>query len=208
MTGRPLAYIVGDVDFYGYKIYVNESVLIPRPETEELVELASKSINENSVVLDLCTGSGAIAIAVKKKTGANVYATDISDDALAVASKNAMANDVKINFSKSDLFENVYGEYDVIISNPPYIKTSDIEKLDVEVKDFEPTLALDGGDDGLDFYRKIAINARERLNENGILFMECGEGQAEDIKNMLINYSSVEIFKDINGIDRIVKAVK
>ena len=208
LTGRPLAYIVGDVDFYGYKIYVNESVLIPRPETEELVELACRSIDSQSVVLDLCTGSGAIAIAVKKKTGASVYATDVSEAALAVASKNALANEVKINFSQSDLFDNVFGEYNVIISNPPYIKSEDIEHLDVEVKDFEPMLALDGGLDGLDFYRKIAIQAKDKLAENGVLFMECGEGQAEDIKNIFVDYSSVEVFKDINGIDRIVKAVK
>ncbi|MBP5193890.1 MAG: peptide chain release factor N(5)-glutamine methyltransferase, partial [Clostridia bacterium] len=208
ITGRPLAYVVGDADFFGYKIIVNENVLIPRPETEELVESACKVIDSESDVLDLCTGSGAIAIAVKMKTGARVYASDISSGALEVARKNAELNGAEIEFIQSDLFEKTDRKFDVIISNPPYIKTADIDLLDREIKDFEPTIALDGGEDGYDFYRRIASDAPEFLSENGVLFLECGEGQADTIFNMLSSFGKKEIIKDINGIDRIIKAVK
>jgi len=207
-TGRPLWYCIGDTDFYGYKINVDENVLIPRPETELLVEQALKVVDQNKCVLDLCTGSGAIAIVIKKESGANVTATDISDGALSVATKNASENQAEIEFIKSDLFENLLGKkFDVIISNPPYIKSEDIEKLQTEVKEFEPILALDGGEDGYTFYRIIAEKASEYLNENGVLLLECGIGQAQDICAMLKNFKSVEIIKDYENIDRIVKAV-
>jgi release factor glutamine methyltransferase len=208
LTGRPLAYIVGNADFYGYKIIVNENVLIPRPETEELVELACRGIKADCRVLDLCTGSGAIAISVKKKTDAIVTASDISVNALEVARKNAAMNGVDICFVESNLFDNIEGEFDVIISNPPYIKTAEIDLLDREVKDYEPKLALDGGADGLDFYRRIAASAKEKLVDGGIVLMECGYDQAQDIKELFCEYSLVEIIKDINGIERIIKAVK
>ncbi len=208
VSGRPLWYCIGDTDFYGYTINVDERVLIPRPETEILVENALKYINENSVVLDLCTGSGAIAIAIKKEKNANVFAVDISQDALNLASENALNNNAEITFIKSDLFDNVRSQkFDVIVSNPPYIKSVDINMLQTEVKDFEPKLALDGGEDGLDFYRKIAAEVKTYLNDNGVILLECGEGQAEFIKEMLVGFRSVEVIKDYNQIDRIVKAV-
>ncbi len=207
-TGRPLWYCIGDTDFYGYKIFVDEKVLIPRPETELLVENALKFASEDKKVLDLCTGSGAIAVAVKKESNANLTAVDISDGALEVAKKNADFNQAEIEFIKSDLFEQLTDrKFDLIISNPPYIASEDIEKLQLEVRDFEPTLALDGGADGYCFYRRIASEAKNHLNENGVLLLECGIGQAQTICDMLKEFKSVEIIKDYENIDRIVKAV-
>ncbi len=208
ISGRPLWYCIGNTDFYGYLINVDERVLIPRPETEILVENALKYINSKSKVLDLCTGSGAIAIAIKKESNANVVAVDISQDALDLATQNAKDNGADINFIKSNMFDNLVGEkFNVIISNPPYITSQDILTLQKEVKDFEPRLALDGGEDGYEFYRIIANNVKDYLTDNGVLLLECGIGQAQEVKNMLVGFKSVEIIKDYNGIDRIVKAV-
>lgn len=208
--GTPLWYVIGDTDFYGYKIGVNENVLIPRPETEELCSYALSYVKESSSVLDLCTGSGAIAIAIKLKTNAKVTAVDISSEALVVASSNAKLNGADIEFIKSDMFTNLKGSYDFILTNPPYVKTADLETLQKEVKK-EPMLALDGGKDGLKFYRIIAENAYNFLNENGMVFAEFGIGQSTDIKEIFksVNqYKNIQIIKDINGIDRIIKAVK
>lgn len=204
---KPLAYVFGDADFYGFTFKVNEGVLIPRPETEELVMRALEVINKDSKVLDLCTGSGAIGITVKLKSNATVTVSDISDKAIDVCSKNAKDLGAEINVIKSDLFTDIKGEFDVVISNPPYIKSSDIKGLDLDVLK-EPILALDGGLDGLDFYRKIADNCYNYLISGGYLFLECGYDQANDIKNIFEtynNYSEIEIIKDINGIDRILK---
>lgn len=207
-TGRPLWYCIGDTDFYGYKIEVDENVLIPRPETELLVENALKVIDKDKKVLDLCTGSGAIAVVVQKESGANVTAVDVSEGALTIAKKNADNNGAEITFIKSDMFtELVEQKFDVIISNPPYIKSEDILTLQPEVKNFEPIMALDGGEDGYDFYKAIANNADKYLAKGGVLLLECGIGQAEEIKHMLSKFSSVEIIKDYENIDRIIKAV-
>ena len=208
ITGRPLWYCIGDTDFYGYKIKVDENVLIPRPETELLVENALKDLDASKKVLDLCTGSSAIAIAVNKKCGAEVTAVDVSEGALNLAKENAKINDASVEFILSDMFTELNGKkFDVIISNPPYIKSQDILTLQREVKDFEPMLALDGGVDGYDFYRIIADKAGEYLNDNGVLIVECGDGQAKDIANMLRGFKTVEIIKDYENIERIVKAV-
>ncbi len=206
-TRRPLWYCIGNADFYGYTIKVDERVLIPRPETELLVLEGKKYIKENSKVLDLCTGSGAIAIAVSKECKIKVTASDISDKALTLAKENANLNNADVEFIESDLFDNIEEKFDVILSNPPYIKKDDIEGLEKEVKDFEPHLALDGGIDGLDFYKKIILKAKEHLNIEGVLLLECGIGQAEQIVQMLDGYKEVEIIKDLEKIDRIVKAV-
>ena len=175
------------------------------------MENALKCVKQNSTILDLCTGSGAIGIAVNKLSGANVVAVDISEKALNLAKENAKLNGANVKFIKSDLFSFIEKEgtrkFDVIISNPPYIKSKDIETLQKEVKDFEPLIALDGGNDGLDFYRIIAKKVKEYLNENGVLLLECGMGQAESIKNLLSTAKTVEIIKDYSGIDRIIKAV-
>ena len=208
ITGRPLWYCIGDTDFYGYTIKVDERVLIPRPETELLVENALKHITRNSQVLDLCTGSGVIAIAVNKQSSAKVTAIDISSDAISLAKENADYNGADIEFIQSDMFENLTDKkFDVIISNPPYIKKQDLNFLQKEVKDFEPMLALDGGEDGFDFYRNIAKNSIKYLNEKGVLLLECGFDQAKIIAEMLQGFTSVEIIKDYENIDRIVKAV-
>jgi release factor glutamine methyltransferase len=211
ITGRPLWYCIGDTDFYGYKIKVDERVLIPRPETELLVENAIKHVNDSSKVLDLCTGSGAIAIAIKKQTNAKVTAIDISVDALDLAKENAKLNDADIEFIESDLFEKISDgndrKFDLIVSNPPYIKSQEISELQKEVKDFEPILALDGGEDGFEFYKIIASASKNYLEQSGVLLLECGIGQAQEIASMLTDFSSVEIIKDYENIDRIVKAV-
>ena len=211
ITGRPLWYCIGDTDFYGYKIKVDERVLIPRPETELLVENALKHVNKESKVLDLCTGSGAIAIVVQKQSGAFVSAIDVSASALDLAKENAKLCNAEIEFIESNMFSalNQNGErkFDVIISNPPYIKSAEILTLQKEVKDFEPILALDGGADGYDFYKIIAENAVKFLNDKGVLLLECGIGQAKEIASMLKGFSSVEIIKDYENIERIIKAV-
>ncbi len=208
--GVPLWYIIGETEFYGYKIKVNENVLIPRPETEELCYNALKEITKDSKVLDMCTGSGAIAIAINKESGANVTAVDVSEKALEIAEENATINSANVEFVLSDMFTNVASKYDFILSNPPYIKTSDLSSLQEEVKR-EPSLALDGGEDGLDFYRILSKNAYKFLNFGGVLFMEIGVGQDDDVISLFLengNYKSAIKIKDINGINRIIKVVK
>lgn len=209
-SGRPLWYIIGDTDFYGYTIKVDERVLIPRPETEELVAFAAENIKSDDKVLDLCTGSGAIAIALKLKTGATVIASDVSDGALELAAENAAQNKADITFVKSNMFGNVTENYDVIVSNPPYIPTQDINGLEKSVKDYEPKLALDGGADGLDYYKIIAVDGINHLNAGGKLFLEVGIGQANAVKELLeqAGFINVEIRKDISGVERMIKAEK
>lgn len=207
--GMPLAQALGYTEFLGLKINVNQDVLCPRPETELLAEQGIEFLKgkKNARALDLCTGSGCIAIALARFTKAKIVASDISGKALSTARKNAEENGADIKFAQSDLFENIKGTFDLIISNPPYIPTADIEGLDREVKDHEPRLALDGGDDGLDIYRKIAAQAGNHLEEGGCLLLECGMGQARKITEMLAGYDC-GIINDLQGIERIVKAVK
>ena len=208
ITGRPLWYCIGDTDFYGFTIKVDERVLIPRPETEILVDTALKYIDSGKTVLDLCTGSGAVAIAVQKKTGARVSATDVSDKAIELAKENAALNGAEIEFVTGDLFAPVENKkFDVILTNPPYIKSAGIETLQTEVKDFEPKLALDGGEDGLDFYKRIFSEAQNYLNASGVIIAECGAGQAEEIKRIAAGKFSVSVVKDYENIDRIIVAV-
>ena len=212
MTGRPLWYIIGDTDFCGYKIKVDERVLIPRPETEELAMMVVNAAEDGFSVLDLCTGSGAIAIAVQKearKRGVHlkVTATDISAEALELAKENAELNEADIRFIQSDLFTRLRGRFDIIVSNPPYIPSATIDTLQREVKGFEPRLALDGGEDGLDIYRKIALDASKYLNRDGTVMMEVGEGEAEAVVKMFKNTAYSMIVKDFNNVDRYVKIV-
>ena len=203
LTGRPLWYILGTCDFYGYELYVDERALIPRPETEQLCERAIGSINKDSEVLDLCTGSGAIAIVLKLKTGASVTATDISDDALSLARKNAEKLGADVEFLQGDLFAATEQKFDVIVSNPPYVRSKDIDGLQKEIS-FEPRIAFDGGEDGLEIYRRIAAGAKSHLKENGKLFLEIGYDQKDAITDLFADFSSVETFKDYGGNDRIV----
>lgn len=201
-TGRPLWYVIGDTEFYGYKFKVDERVLIPRPETEEVVDKAMPYIRPNSYVLDLCTGSGAIAVAVKKSKGCFVYATDISEDAVNLAKENAELNDAEVIFSVGNLFEPLDRKFDVIISNPPYIKRDDIKGLERELF-YEPNIALDGGEDGLDFYRRIKDNFTDYLKENGTLVLEVGDKQAELVQEIFKDYETI-VRQDLNGVERIV----
>ena len=208
LTGRPLWYIIGDADFCGYKIKVDERVLIPRPETEDLVMLAVSMAKEGQKILDLCTGSGAIAIATtkelqKKNIRVEITASDISEDALTLAKENAEANGAEVKFLQSDLFARLDGEYDLVISNPPYIPTATVQTLQREVRDFEPHLALDGGEDGLDIYRRIAEQAQTHIRAGGSLLMEVGEGEAADVAKLFPQKSMIA--KDFNGVDRYVK---
>lgn len=206
----PLAYVFGDVDFYGYTFNVGEGVLIPRPETEELLMHALNDINSNSSVLDLCSGSGVLGITANLKTGATVTLLDISDKAIYYGELNAKNLSANVSVIKSDLFSNLSGKFDVILSNPPYVKTSDIKSLENDVQK-EPYLALDGGVDGLDFYRKIADNSYNYLNKNGVIYLECGINQAIEIKTLFEKknkYGEIIIIKDINGVDRILKIKK
>lgn len=207
LSGRPLWYVIGNCNFYGYDLKVDERVLIPRPETEELVMHALKTVKPTDRVLDLCTGSGAIAIAIQKESNARVVASDISSDALAVAKENVLKHQANVTLVKSDMFTEFKGKFNVIVSNPPYIKKEDIASLQSEVKNYEPITALDGGKDGFDFYRIIAEKAKDYLTQGGALFLEVGIGQAEQVKAMLSKNYKVEIIKDIYQVDRIIKAV-
>ena len=196
-SNTPLQYLLGKANFYGNEFKVDSNVLIPRFDTEILVERALKEIGEKEArVLDMCTGSGAIAITVALNSKATVVASDISPLALNVARRNALDKCVSVEFIESDLFEKIEGKFDYILINPPYIPTSDIETLDEEVKDYEPILALDGGVDGMDVYRKIASEYQNYLNENGVLMLEIGINQTEQIKEL---FGTVEFIKDYNN---------
>ena len=210
-AGYPLQYITHKQFFRDCEIYVDESVLIPRPDTEILVEEVLKLIRKKETlsILDLCTGSGAIAISLAKETNAKITATDISQKALDIARKNAKLNNTKINFIQGDLFENIPKEnkFDIIVSNPPYIETETIKDLSKEVKN-EPIIALDGGIDGLDFYRRIAFKAKNFLNADGYLALEIGYNQKAEVYKILLENRFTEILsvKDFSGNDRVIIA--
>ena len=208
LSGRPLWYIIGDVDFCGCKIKVDERVLIPRPETEQLAEIAIKTVEEGDKVLDMCTGSGCLAIAIAKGcAGKNVSVTaaDVSDAALMLAKENANYNSAVVHFIQTDLFENIRGRFNVIVCNPPYIRTEEITSLDREVKDFEPRIALDGGADGLDFYRRLAKEVNRYVARGGMLILEVGEDQAADVLRLFEKRDYAIVIKDLEGKDRFLK---
>ena len=207
--GEPISKIFKSANFYGLDFIVTKDVLSPRMDTERLVEMVLKYCNSKTKILDIGTGSGVIAVTIAKKIGAKVTAIDISEQALEVAKKNAEKNGVKISFKKSDIFSSLKKEkFDIIVSNPPYIPSEDICSLDDEVKKYDPLCALDGGDDGLEFYRKIIGGAPNHLSKNGMIFFEVGVGQAEDVKNLLQkNFKDIKIIKDYNRIDRVVYGI-
>ncbi|MBP5305103.1 MAG: peptide chain release factor N(5)-glutamine methyltransferase [Lachnospiraceae bacterium] len=205
----PLSQVIGERDFCGFTFKVNEHVLTPRFETEELVERVVKE-SKDADVLDLCTGSGCIAISIallgKPKS---VTASDISEDALKVAKENAarlLDDSSRINILQGDLFENVNGRFDIIVSNPPYIKSADVLELDIEVKDHEPILALDGGTDGLDIYKRIISEAPKYIKEKGRIFFEIGYDEGPEVKKLLedAGFTDCKVIKDLSGRDRIV----
>lgn len=207
----PLQYIVGETEFMGLRFKVNSSVLVPRQDTETLVEEALKVIEPGMKVLDLCTGSGCIIISILHNI-MNVEgdAVDISRQALNVAIENAKLNDVVVNFERSDLFDNVTGTYDVIVSNPPYIPTAQVLKLMPEVQNFEPMEALDGKEDGLFFYRRIIQECGAYLKENGKILFEIGHDQGVMVSGMLraAGFKHVTIKKDLSGNDRVVSGMR
>lgn len=212
--GEPVQYLIGTEGFMRLEFMVTPSVLIPRPDTELLVEKILELIDNSKDVhiLDIGTGSGAISISLAYYLKhAHVDTVDISEEATAVARQNAVQNQVedRVHFFNGDLFDPLEADskYDVIVSNPPYIPTADIEALQVEVAVHEPRLALDGGLDGYDFYRRIIAKAPLHLKESGMLAFETGHDQAQSIQDMMIHsgsYRDVTIYKDLNDIERVV----
>lgn len=207
-SGEPLQYVIGKWDFYESEFYVGKGVLIPRPETEELVDLALSVSNKysNPIIYDLCSGSGCIGISLAKKLpNATVYCVEKSEDAFSYLVKNAKGVDnvVCINDDINNYID--IPNADIIVSNPPYIKSDDIASLQSEVLK-EPAMALDGGNDGLDFYRIINDKWHDRLNKYGTLLLEIGNDQGESIKSVLTSFSSVIVKKDMYSNDRMVIA--
>ena len=212
----PVQHILGEQNFFGLPFYVNGDVLVPRQDTEILVEKALEKLKDGDRLLDLCTGSGCILISLlheaeEKEMKVKGFGLDLSEKALALAKKNAERNAVIFcsEWIKSDMFEKAEGKYDMILSNPPYIPTAEIEKLMPEVKDHDPRMALDGDRDGLKFYRILAKEAPAFLKEGGSLFLEIGAEQAEDVTALLAEnaFKEVKVVKDLAGLDRVVCAV-
>ena len=208
----PLQHIIGTQEFMGLTFKVNENVLIPRQDTELLVENVVDYLgNDERTVLDMCTGSGCIAVSIDRLSkDSKVTAVDISEKALEVAQENNRLNNANVTFIQSDLFTNVTGKYDIIVSNPPYIRTDEIPKLMEEVKSHEPVMALDGMEDGLYFYKKICGEASDYLNDNGKIFFEIGYDQGDDVSEILRQnrFCNIEVLKDLSGNDRVVIARK
>ena len=204
----PLQYIVGEAEFMGLKFKVNSNVLIPRQDTETLVEEALKVVKPGMKVLDLCTGSGCIIVSIVHNVPeVEGTATDISKQALLVAKENAKLNQTAVIFERSNLYEAFSGKFDVIVSNPPYIPSAEIPNLMPEVRDFEPHQALDGLEDGLYFYRKIIAGSVEYLNEDGILCLEIGCEQASAVTEMMkhFGFKDITVVQDLAGLDRVVR---
>lgn len=217
-THYPIQYLLGETEFYGYKFLVDEGVLIPRPETEILIDAVisyiKKTDKNNWNILDIGTGTGIIPISISKyfknkEINMQFLATDISDTALENAKKNIELHNIKnIKLIKSNLFENVSAKWriDIITSNPPYISDNEFEDLQKEVKDFEPKLALFGGEKGLTYYKKILQNAEKFLNKKGKIFLEIGADQKFDIEKIILNfdYKLIDIIKDYNDLYRVL----
>ena len=211
-NGEPWQYVIGKTEFYGRTFDVNKDVLIPRPETELVTEQIIKRLDKCESVLDLCCGSGVIGITIEREVQKMNIATvgvtcaDVSKEALKLAKQNAKKLKSKVTFVQSDMFGNVKGKFEFIVCNPPYIETAVIETLDDSVKKFEPHLALDGGEDGLKFYRILASEASAHLKPHGTLVMEIGYNQGEAVKELFSEKFDVEVLKDYSGNDRIVIA--
>ena len=206
-NGEPLQYIIGSAEFMGLGFDVDKNVLIPRADTETLVETVLSQLENKSVkVLDIGTGSGCIGISIGHfNKNAHMTFLDVSAKALEIAKKNAAANGVCGEFMLMDILKEYPNKkFDVIVSNPPYIRPEVIETLQTEVKDYEPYGALYGGDVGLIFYRRITDIAPKMLTDNGILAFEIGYDQGEDVKNLMSGFSDVRVIKDLCGNDRVV----
>lgn len=209
-NNEPVQYIIGKAPFFGLEFLTNRNVLIPRFDTETLVEETLKVLKKGDSILDMCTGTGCILVSVLKNmeeiSGTGV---DIDSSAVELAKKNIEYNGVFAKVIQSNLFENITGVFDVIVSNPPYIETKVIEELESQVKDFEPELALDGGADGLEFYRRIARDSKAHLKGKGALLLEIGYNQGKAVSDILTKegFSMVKVIKDLCGNDRVVSAV-
>jgi release factor glutamine methyltransferase len=216
ITGIPLQHIIGKTGFMGFDFKVSPAALVPRPDTEILTEEALKDYHDGSRILDLCTGTGCIIISLLAlMNDCCGVGTDISDEALVLAAENAdmilCDKRERLEFRKGDLYDALSKEdmFDVIVSNPPYIRTADIETLSTEVRDHDPRIALDGGEDGLDFYRKIITGAVKHLRKGGDLLLEIGYDQAEDVSDIMRanGFIEVQTIKDFGGNDRVVRGI-
>lgn len=213
VKGKPIQYITNVQEFMKLNFYVDENVLIPQPDTEILVEETLKKIKEESKILDLCTGSGAVAISIehylKNKTKLEIFASDISKEAIKIAKKNAEYNNANIKFILSNMFENIKEkDFDILVSNPPYIERNTIQTLSKEVQS-EPQIALDGGDDGLDYYRIIAKEGHKYVKSGGYILVEIGYNQKESVINIFNKYEEkyidIKCIKDLNSQDRVIE---
>ena len=206
-THEPLQQITGWQEFMGLRFSVTEDVLVPRQDTETLVEEVMRYLSDGMEILDVCTGSGCILLSLLRySNGCRGVGCDISEKALAVAGQNAKELGISAQFIQSDLFESIEGRFEYIVSNPPYIRKDMIPTLMEEVRDHEPLIALDGGEDGLDFYRKITREATEHLYSGGMLFFEIGYDQGEAVKLLMEEegYEEVTVSQDLAGLDRVV----
>ena len=203
----PLQHIVGYQDFMGLRFHVSPAVLIPRPDTETLVEEVMFFLHDGTRILDLCTGSGCILLSLLRYSNDCVgTGSDLSEEALETARENASRLGLCAEFVKSDLFEAIEGKFDIIVSNPPYIRSGDIPGLMEEVREHDPLMALDGGEDGLGFYREIIGQAGEYLYSGGMLFFEIGHDQGREVSEAMreAGYRDVKVCKDLSGLDRVV----
>ena len=209
LKGVPLQLVIGYTDFLGVEIIETRHTLKPRKETELMVEKIIQSEPKDISVLDMCAGSGCIGLALKKAGFEEVTLADISKHAIKMCIKNARLNHLAVSVVKSDMFKSIIGTFDMIVCNPPYIKTEDMQMLSREVQKFDPKIALDGGVDGLAFYRTIATEAPKFLTENGVLYLEIGQNQETAVSNLLSkNFKNITIMKDYNDINRIIRAEK
>jgi release factor glutamine methyltransferase len=207
LQGKPTQYITGHQEFYGREFRVTPDVLIPRPETEHVIEAALTHANAATRIVDVGTGSGAIAITLALETNARVFAADISAAALRVASENARALGAKLDFVACDLSGAfAAGAFDLVVSNPPYVPALDRTTIQREVRDYEPPVALYGGDDGLEVYRRLVPEARRLLKPSGWLMMELGYALVDAVRAMLADWQDVEIASDLAGLPRVVMA--
>ena len=203
----PLQHLLGYQNFMGLRFQVNEHVLIPRQDTEILVEEAMRYLHDGMRILDLCTGSGCILLSLLHYSNdCEGTGVDISKEALQVAALNAELLGIKADFLKSDLYEKVTGKFDLLVSNPPYIESAVIPTLMEEVREYDPYIALDGGEDGLDFYRRIIGGAQDYLKRGGQILMEIGSGQAQAVSELLreAGFKEIDVCRDFAGLDRVV----